>query len=77
MYTLATLLQRVKPKKSLRRSERTLTTALYTLRCVQVGLKIADLDYLEYGFVMDIITESSNDDYKYREVATQADFDKF
>jgi hypothetical protein len=47
------------------------------LRCIQVGLTIADLETLDYGFVMDIIAESSNDDYKYREVATQADFDKF
>ncbi|MBQ2006734.1 MAG: hypothetical protein II205_04130, partial [Bacteroidales bacterium] len=60
-----------------RRSERELNTALYTLRCIQVGLKLSDLDCLDYGFVMDIITESSNDDYKYRQVATQADFDNF
>jgi hypothetical protein len=38
---------------------------------------LPDLDVLDYGFVMDIITESSNDDYKYRQLATQADFDKF
>jgi hypothetical protein len=38
---------------------------------------VADLDALEYGFVMDIITENSNDDYKYQQKASQADFDKF
>ena len=57
--------------------KRKLNTALYTLRCVQVGLTMADLDVLDYGFVMDILAESSNDDYKYRQVATQADFDNF
>jgi len=54
-----------------------MNTALYTLRCIQVGLSLSDLDCLDYGFVMDIIKESHNDDYKYQQVATQADFDKF
>ena len=54
-----------------------MNTALYTLRCIQVGLRLPDLDHLDYGFVMDIITECSNDDYKYQQVASQADFDKF
>ncbi len=54
-----------------------MNTALYTLRCIQVGLSVSDLDCLDFGFVMDIITESSNDDYKYRQVASQADFDNF
>lgn len=47
------------------------------LRVIQVGLRLPDLDELDYGFVLDIITELSNDDYKYKSVATQADFDKF
>ena len=64
-------------KKTVRASERQLTTALYDLRCIQVGLRLSDLDVLDYGFVMDMITESNNDDYKYRQKATQADFDKF
>ena len=54
-----------------------MNTALYTLRCIQVGLKLSDLDSLDYGFVMDIITESHNDEYKYKQLATQADFDRF
>lgn len=54
-----------------------MNTALYTLRCIQVGLNLADLDHLDYGFVVDLFTENSNDDYKYQQVATQADFDKF
>lgn len=47
------------------------------LRCIQIGLHMSDLEHLDYGFVMDIMTEQSNDDYKYRQKATQADFDKF
>ncbi len=47
------------------------------LRVIQVGLRLSDLDELDYGFVLDILTELSNDDYKYKSVATQADFDKF
>lgn len=54
-----------------------MTTGLYLLRCVQIGLSISDLDYLEYGQIMDMITESGNDNYKYQELATQADFDRF
>lgn len=47
------------------------------LRAVQMGLKLDDLDGLEWGIVMDMMTEAANDDFKYREVATQADFDRF
>lgn len=54
-----------------------MTTALYLLRCVQIGLSIADLDILEYGQVVDMITESANDHCTYQELATQEDFDKF
>lgn len=54
-----------------------MTTALYTLRCIQVGLNLTDLDHLDYGFIVDLFTENSNDDYKYQQKASQADFDKF
>ena len=54
-----------------------MTTALYLLRCVQLGLSILELDYLEYGEVLDMMTESANDNFKYTAVATQSDFDKF
>jgi len=54
-----------------------LNTALYTLRCIQVGLKLSDLEHLDYGFVLDIFAENANDDYKYQQKASQADFDKF
>ncbi len=42
-----------------------------------MGLHIADLDSLEFGTVIDMMTESSNDNHEYKQVATQADFDKF
>ncbi len=61
----------------MRATDRDLTTALYILRAVQVGLHVNDLDALDMGDVMDIITESSNDSAEYKQVATQADFDRF
>lgn len=54
-----------------------MTTALFLLRCIQLGLRLDDLDALEYGLVADMMTESSNDDFKYKPVATQADMDRF
>ena len=54
-----------------------MTTPLFLLRCVQIGLSIRDLDLLTIGMVNDMYAESSNDDYKYSEVATQEDFDRF
>lgn len=47
------------------------------LRCVQIGLSMSDLDFLDYGMVIDMMTERQNDDYNYKELATQADFDRF
>ena len=54
-----------------------MTTPLFLLRCVQIGLSIRDLDLLTIGMVNDRYAENSNDDYKYPEVATQEDFDRF
>lgn len=54
-----------------------MTTALFVLRAIQAGLSLNDLDSLEYGVVVDIITEASNDSAEYRQLATQEDFDKF
>lgn len=46
-----------------------MTTPLFLLRCVQLGLSISDLDLLSIGLVNDMYAESRNDEYKYREVA--------
>ena len=54
-----------------------MTTALFLLRVCQMGMLIADLDDLETGAVFDMMTESSNDDYNYRPLANQEDFDRF
>lgn len=55
-----------------------MTTPLFLLRCVQLGLSIRDLDLLTIGMVNDMYAESRNDGYKgYKEIATQEDFDRF
>lgn len=58
-------------------TDRPVSTALYLLRCVQIGLHMSDLEYLTMGAVFDLFAESANDDVEYNTVATQADFDKF
>ena len=54
-----------------------MTTALFLLRAVQMGLSLDDLDGLEWGTVFDMMVESGNDDCDYKTVATQEDFDRF
>ena len=67
----------VESKKKLRPTEREMATSLFLLRCVQLGISIRDLDLLTIGMVNDMYAESRNDEYKYQEVATQEDFDRF
>lgn len=54
-----------------------MTLGLFLLRAFQMGLSMADLDCLETGTVIDMMTESSNDECSYQQVATQEDFDRF
>ena len=56
-----------------------MTTPLFLLRCVRLGISIRDRDLLTtIGLMNDMYAENSNDDYKgYKEVAIQEDFDKF
>ncbi len=54
-----------------------MTTALFLLRCTEIGVSIADLDLLTIGLVMDMWTERGNDSVKYDTIATQEHFDKF
>jgi len=54
-----------------------MTTALFLLRCIEVGISIADLDNLTIGMILDIWTEKGNDSEDYDYTATQADFDAF
>lgn len=54
-----------------------MTTPLFLLRCVQLGISIRDLDLLTIGMVNDMYAESGNDSCKYPQLATQEDFDRF
>lgn len=54
-----------------------MTTPLFLIRYVQLGLSMADLELLSIGLINDMYTESRNDDCKYAELATQEDFDRF
>ena len=59
-----------------------ITTALFLLRCLEVGLSLSDLDLLTIGMVLDIWTEKGNDGEKYEtkavvREANQHDFDVF
>ena len=54
-----------------------MTTPLFLLRCLEIGISIGDLDYLTIGMVMDIWTEKANDSVKYDNLAMQEDFHKF
>ena len=68
----------VEAKKKLHATDREMTTPLFLLRCVQLGISIRDLDLLTIGMVNDMFVESRNDEYKgWRQVATQEDFDRF
>ena len=40
-----------------------MTTALFMLRCVQLGLSIQDLDLLTIGMVEEMMIESQNDSH--------------
>ena len=54
-----------------------MTTPLFLLRCIQLGLSMSDLDFLTIGLVNDMFTERENDDCHYHTLAEQSDFDKF
>lgn len=48
-----------------------MTTPLFLLRCVQIGLHISELDLLTIGCVNDMYAEMSNDDYPYAQTVLQ------
>ena len=47
-----------------------MTTPLFLLRCVQLGLSMADLELLSIGLINDMYAESRNDECKYVQLAT-------
>ena len=68
----------VEAKKKLHATDREITTPLFLLRCVQLGISVRDLDLLTIGMVNDMFVESRNDEYKgWRQIAQQEDFDRF
>ena len=55
-----------------------MTTPLFLLRCVQIGLSLSELDLLTIGVVNDMFTEKENDEYNdWSKVAGQEDYDAF
>ena len=52
-----------------------MTTPLFLLRCLQIGLSLDELDLLTIGMVTEIFIESNNDGYSYPTLAIQDDFD--
>ena len=54
-----------------------MTLGLFCLRAAQLGLSMDDLDSLEAGLVVDMMTEAANDGCEYRQIATQEDYDRF
>lgn len=54
-----------------------MTTPLFLLRCVQLGISMGDMELLSIGLINDMYAESRNDECKYAELATQEDMDKF
>ena len=56
---------------------RPFNTAVYALRCFQLGLHLSDLVCMSAGAVVDMLVESGNDSQKYDYIATQEDFDRF
>ena len=67
----------VHTKKRVRPNDREYNTAVYLLRCAELGLHDNDLEFLTYGMVLDMMTEKTNDTAEYKELAQQNDFDKF
>lgn len=54
-----------------------MTTALFLLRCKELSLSMNDLDEITVGMVNDMFVEKSNDNYDWKEIANQDDFDRF
>lgn len=54
-----------------------MTTSLFQLRALELGIKKQDLRFYSCGQIFGILTERSNDKYDYPVIATQADIDAF
>lgn len=47
------------------------------LRCVELGLSMADLEYLDIGMILDMFVEKANDSYEWAYIATEEDIKAF
>lgn len=54
-----------------------MSTALFLLRCAEIGLSMSDLDDLSIGMVNDMLIEKGNDEYDWKVIANQDDMDSF
>ena len=64
--------------KKLHATDRPMTTPLFLLRCVQLGISIRDLDLLTIGMMNDMYQKPGLCEAKsYAQIATQRDFDLF
>ena len=54
-----------------------MNTAVFIHAALANGFTLSDLDEIDFGMVIDVMTENGNDHYEYRQLATQEDFDNF
>ncbi|MDK7064303.1 hypothetical protein, partial [Gardnerella vaginalis] len=69
----ANLQTQVQSKKKVTSTTREMTTALFLLRCTEIGISICELDLLTIGMILDMWTEKANDNVKYDKLASQAE----
>jgi hypothetical protein len=53
-----------------------MTTSLFQLRALELGIRKQDLRYYSAGQIFGLLTERSNDKYEWPKKATQADINK-
>lgn len=53
-----------------------MTTALFLLRCKEIGLSLSELDDLTAGVIFDMFSEKTNDSCEWAILATQEDMDR-
>lgn len=56
--------------------DRELTTALFLLRAVQLGIPLRDLGQITIGMLNDMYAEAANDTLDWPTLATQEDMDR-
>jgi hypothetical protein len=54
-----------------------MTTPLFLLRCIQLGISLSELDMLTIGIVNDMFSERERDEYEWVELATDSDMAAF